>query len=564
MSYSSIQHDAAPASQPIYTLLDQNDISTRNNGASLERLAAWIARFHWLANAHVVDFFTRHHWERFELAWREALLPSKVCNETELSSDLVDSVYNSCIQLAGYWEVKDSWPESFREFVKEAKLFSLDRTPVNCLFPRVEEQLLYGVNPKKVHEIERLAWIIDELSQLHKIDQIVDLGAGQGYLSRSLTYQYGLNVLAVDADDVQTCGAQRYQKQTEKHGSKKSEPQDTKQSNRGQLVHVTHLVTEKSLAELLKAIQTNIYGVTASDQPTDTNLDSLSWLLCGLHTCGDLGPSSLRLFTESDANILVNVGCCYNLLTEEEEEDTASNQINEPSVRNKENGFPMSRQIQLAMPQAANNRFIGLTGRHLACQAPSRWPFQLSATKTAFERNYYRALLHLFMVEHHMADPNLDAPQVGRFGRSPIDTFESYALIALKRLLTRRLSLQTPLFTGRVYRFLTQGLLPELSTDDSNISNTMEFTQPDVVHDACLVILRDFEQRHALGRLQVAIFWTLRVLLAPALERLILEDRVAYLRERGHAAWLVALFDPIASPRNLAIISTKKQQYDSI
>ena len=83
-------------------------------------------------------------------------------------------------------------------------------------------------------------------------------------------------------------------------------------------------------------------------------------------------------------------------------------------------------------------------------------------------------------------------------------------------------------------------------------------TAPDVIHDGCSVVLQEFERQHATGRLQVAIFWTLRALLSPALERLILEDRMIYLRECGHAAWLVALFDPVASPRNLAIISAKR------
>ena len=47
----------------------------------------------------------------------------------------------------------------------------------------------------------------------------------------------------------------------------------------------------------------------------------------GLHTCGDLAPSSLNTFLQSPgAALLCNVGCCYNHLTSE--------------------GFPLSQHVR--------------------------------------------------------------------------------------------------------------------------------------------------------------------------------------------------------------------------
>ncbi|KAI8058590.1 methyltransferase domain-containing protein [Syncephalis plumigaleata] len=493
-------------------------------------------QFRWLANAHVVDFFTLNHWEKFDSTWREALLPpSTLLIETDCSIDCINTIYDDCIQLAGHWNIKDEWPASLREYIQNAKSLALNHTPEECWpSPPIKEQILYGMNPKKVHEVERLAWIIAELAKAKEIKQIVDLGSGQGYLSRSLAYQYGLNVLAVDADNVQTCGARRYQAQTERHG-------------KGQLIHATHLVTEKSLDKLLAAIHHNddeSTGTTSKKSSNDDTQDvaSLSWLLCGLHTCGDLGASSLRLFTEGDAHALVNVGCCYNLLSEVEQDRSCS--ITDDTTTDAKPGFPLSHWLISSMSRAENGAYLGLTGRHLACQAPSRWSSQVDT---------------LFMVEYCMTDPKGNAPQVGRSGRSPIATFEDYAVNALKRLVTRVPSSLASCYIERVRQFLTTGEVTRVASTISSVdiathTNTTCYT----IHDRCRVVLREFERDHATGRLQVAIFWTLRVLLAPALERLILEDKLAYLRECGHAAWLVALFDPVASPRNLAILSIKQ------
>lgn len=61
---------------------------------------------------------------------------------------------------------------------------------------------------------------------------------------------------------------------------------------------------------------------------------------------------------------------------------------------------------------------------------------------------------------------------------------------------------------------------------------------------------------------QITILWTLRVLLAPILESIILVDRWLYLNENiedspTKGVWLWPLFDPVTSPRNVVIAATK-------
>lgn len=63
---------------------------------------------------------------------------------------------------------------------------------------------------------------------------------------------------------------------------------------------------------------------------------------------------------------------------------------------------------------------------------------------------------------------------------------------------------------------------------------------------------------------QVIVLWTLRALLAPVLESIVLVDRWIYLkqviREKGEenaGVWMWPLFDPQESPRNVVFVATK-------
>lgn len=64
---------------------------------------------------------------------------------------------------------------------------------------------------------------------------------------------------------------------------------------------------------------------------------------------------------------------------------------------------------------------------------------------------------------------------------------------------------------------------------------------------------------------QIAALWTVRVLLGPVLESIILMDRWLYLKESLESGpetvtkgvWMWPLFDPITSPRNMVIVACK-------
>lgn len=59
-----------------------------------------------------------------------------------------------------------------------------------------------GMSPKKIHEVSRMAsFIITKCEELN-IHKVIDIGAGQGYLSHLLVTAGNLNVVAVECKDL--------------------------------------------------------------------------------------------------------------------------------------------------------------------------------------------------------------------------------------------------------------------------------------------------------------------------------------------------------------------------
>nr|XP_017197493.1 probable methyltransferase-like protein 25 isoform X2 [Oryctolagus cuniculus] len=94
-----------------------------------------------------------------------------------------------------------------------------------------------------------------------------------------------------------------------------------------------------------KSHESNIYSpltsfITADSELHDIIKDLEDCLMVGLHTCGDLAPNTLRIFTSnSEIKGVCSVGCCYHLLSEEFE--------NQPKECPQETwGFPMCRYLK--------------------------------------------------------------------------------------------------------------------------------------------------------------------------------------------------------------------------
>ncbi|KAG0273194.1 Methyltransferase-like protein 25 [Linnemannia exigua] len=187
----------------------------------------------------IVDYFTTNSWEtRMPQSWREAFeSPQGKLSSLDLmhlvslghlrefkdtpaglSADQLANRDTEMTSADGNEGVQD-WPESLKDFVKMVKILSINRTldPDYAKFKNtLDIHLTPGMSPKKLHEVEILSGLMASTAKEHSIGSVIDLGAGQGYLSRVLAFQHQLCVLGVDSNTIQTCGAQTTQKRTEK------------------------------------------------------------------------------------------------------------------------------------------------------------------------------------------------------------------------------------------------------------------------------------------------------------------------------------------------------------
>ncbi|MEI8027774.1 MAG: hypothetical protein WCI18_15605 [Pseudomonadota bacterium] len=249
---------------------------------------------------------------------------------------------------------------------------------------------------------------------------------------------------------------------------------------------------------------------------------------------------------------LVNLGCCYHLLTEKggldwtdrgTERDThqqqqvqddhslAENPSNKGSAESTipttaytpQNtfGYPMSRYL--------DNSTLGLNNRMVACQAPKQWQADISSKANAglgsIRRLYYRSVLERIMKEYNIHPPHLSsyealkATATGERAIKKMGVKECVDPVTYTHAALKRLGCCVP-------DQLTNG-----------------------------VIMGTFEWHNA-AKEEIAEVWALRCMLGDVVETLILVDRCLRVRESGCSVDLVSICDPGESPRNMAVVCT--------
>uniref|UniRef100_A0A672HGN0 Methyltransferase like 25 n=1 Tax=Salarias fasciatus TaxID=181472 RepID=A0A672HGN0_SALFA len=131
-------------------------------------------------------------------------------------------------------------------------------------------------------------------------------------------------------------------------------------------------------------------------------------VVVGLHTCGDLAPSTLRMFAaKPELEAVCSVGCCYHLLSEEF--DPAGQERLHAAVC----GFPLSRYLR---------------GQSWFCGRNARMSARLCAH---MESLFYRAVLHVILRDHYSSYKS--EKRVGNV-YSKAKSFVDYVRRALRRL----------------------------------------------------------------------------------------------------------------------------------
>ncbi|NXC29868.1 RRNAD protein, partial [Campylorhamphus procurvoides] len=420
--------------------------------------------------------------------------------------------------LGGHGGPGAAWPLSLLAFAAAARALAFPRGRPGgsprppCQSPHLHALLRRHVKPKKQHEIRRLGKLLQRLSQATGCERVVDVGAGQGHLSRFLSFGLGLSVTAVESDGRLAGLAERFDRELlrelekTKGAGHRGHPRRCLNPPRRRPPclltpraprHVPgRLDPTAPWGELLlppdppgpgPAAQNPLGGPEGSE-------DGGRVLVTGLHACGDLSPALLRHFARSPAVAAVaSVGCCYMKVS------TAPQPPGSPQP-----GYPLSASVA-ALP----GHQLSYRAREAACHALEEYEGRLRGGSAHLRAHCYRAALESLICNAHPGKRHLGV-QTGR--KAHTLSFPQYARLGLPHA----------------------GLDPARVPLDSGAVEAM------------------LEQQH-----KVVAFCTLGQLLAPVVETLVLLDRLLYLRERGFHCALVPLFNPRFSPRNLVLVAAR-------
>jgi len=396
---------------------------------------------------------------------------------------------------------------------------------------RQDIQLYKGMNPKKVLEVILLSRLIAATSSKASIDNVIDIGSGKGYLSHVLAVEYDMKVIGIDSNEhVAECANEKvkeyedFQKRSE---SLKGNPNWVRSNKRRRKrLNRKNEETKKSsgwVRSLCSHIDSNMQCSDFLKIVGDEDLfQNQRTMLIGLHTCGNLASTTLKLFVNSEAEAVVNAGCCYHKLLE----------VGDLALRgdNERIGFPLSSH-------AKQWDFKFTTGaRDLGCLALSQWDWeQMDRSINVFKMQSYRWVLdHILIVNGCKPAGGIltSVFTVGALPSAKSTTFGSYCHAACEKLITKGKITAPQSFVDRVADADT------FINDMDEYYKTFSPEKEDYIHS-------------------VAVWWSLRAVMSSLVEEMVLVDRVLYLLEQGCEAELIRLFPPDVSPRGYVLIGRK-------
>ncbi|KAK8814454.1 hypothetical protein WA538_000273 [Blastocystis sp. DL] len=241
--------------------------------------------------------------------------------------------------------------------VNQLSVFShLQYKPSDDLLSRKQ---LRGMKEKKAHEVLQICPFLHSIWESHHVNTIVDIGAGQGYISEFLAREYQYSVIGVE-----------------------TQSQLVEKVNRQKATDHFHMITynifkglkARDLERLVFVPEQTACKRVCLDMPIP------DYGFIGLHCCGDLSASMCRLFIEADAHcrLLSFVGCCYNLLTTSEETQGAIA------------GFPLSPNVVS----------VSLSHRARNCIVQNTQFDSVAEMEAAIERLFFRSLLQTVICKH--------------------------------------------------------------------------------------------------------------------------------------------------------------------
>ncbi|XP_075700814.1 methyltransferase-like protein 25B isoform X2 [Rhinoderma darwinii] len=523
-----------------------------------KRLAVNISRvlslYGYITDSYIIEFFTDHLWEALPESWRfvlSDLTAPELADQLLSDSHRTDTSYRSV------------WPLSLLALKVTAQSLAFQRTPRHdvgsadkkrpaefqknhCQSSLLDPLFRKHVKPKKQHEIRRLGKLVKELSDVTKCDHVVDIGSGQGHLSRVLSFGQGLCVTAVEADRNLVTMATKFDHdliymlkkertrptksaayditsiestKPPRHVSAHVDPQASWEEFVNQLTDCTEngvstsgsdtnasLTCTQDLGSPELSNSTAAFGQSVSSLAQQNFSQRNNFILTGLHACGDLSVAMLRHFARCpDVIGITSVACCYMKLTTCEVPQppgilTSSHPLDSHL---QQYGYPVSSWVS-RLP----GHKLSYKSREVACHAIEDYIDRLQGDSDILRTHCYRAVLETVI---RGIDPTMKRAGVQTIKNAHKLPFKEYAQQGLQRI----------------------GLDPDTTFHHASVEDMLAQHQ------------------------KVVAFFSVALLLAPLVETLILLDRMIFLQEQGLHCEVIPLFKPEFSPRNLVLVAAK-------
>lgn len=556
------------------------DFGRKYSGSTATETLEWINAivdflkpYQFFFQANVVNFIKDQLWNFVDKDWIDCLKNEPVEHLLQIPSGIV----------------QEHWPASLKEYVLSVRSLAFPREQAKLekkykllsVLPGREEWghticyvlpsmrvislnsvLSQGMNPKKKHEIEVLSSLISCITKNIGAHTVIDVGAGQGYLSLVLAFEYQLPVVAIDASSHHGVVTNIRAERIKKHYVAKLRNSGKKPPNMPTTM-TCHVLSSSMLRDFSnyccqqdgfddnehKGEGSNDNCHASSEvanlqfQCSGANSDSRSSLvLAGLHACGDLSVTMLRAFSEcKEVKAVVSIGCCYNLLSESGCENDGFNC-----------GFPVSKGVKRMGVS------LGKNAHDLACQSAERWQgLEKEAGIQNFDLHGYRAAFQM-VLDRYYQEVLLMSPSIGRQGK---------ALQRQQKKSFPNSSDSPETKTAVKTDSSTDGFQCKLADESERMADKYilfeKFCHLGLNHLG-VELLQDMDLHGLWRECQpfvglIGPYWSLRAALGPLLETLLLLDRLLFLQEQENVEVLMLpIFDPVLSPRNLAIVAKKR------
>uniref|UniRef100_A0A673A7S7 Protein RRNAD1-like n=1 Tax=Sphaeramia orbicularis TaxID=375764 RepID=A0A673A7S7_9TELE len=542
------------------------------------RITTFLSQYSHLSDAYIIEFFTEDLWSTLPCSWQPVL---KDLSYPQIADLLLDATH-------GDRRYPSVWPLSLLAFRATAHALAFPRQTRVVSMPEefVEnhsQSSLLGhifrkhVKPKKQHEIRKLGVLVKDICEQTECSRVVDVGSGQGHLTRFMSFGLGLSVTAIEADHNLVSMASRFDGQLLQALEK--EKQKKLPTSQSSPCHVAGWVNPNaSWEDFLKQLKTSNCGSEGSPKPS--------------------GPSKKRLKHQRHApDIQGSEACaCPDNTSPSQSFDRTSQQQQSQTSSSENCGShvqPVCEDVSDKAEDSPQAEDFVLTGLH-ACGDLSttllrhfvKCPHVRGITSVAC------CYMKITTRENPVPPGVVEGPIPPTSNHQPLPAEFGYPMSSWVRGLpghplsykaregachaiedyVRRLREDSQLLRTHCYRAMLEAFIRNVRPDlrragiqtikKAHLLPFAEYARLGLVRVGLPAMLPlDAERMETMldQQVRVVVYFSLSMLLAPVVETLVLLDRMIYLQENGVDSQLIPLFNPNLSPRNFVLVALKSQ-----